>query len=73
MIGHIGQVMAEMILSFLEKYGIDINNCRCQSYDNESNMSGKYIGVQTIIKQQSQYVTFIPCAAKSLSCGGRFR
>ncbi|KAI6647183.1 Zinc finger MYM-type protein 1-like [Oopsacas minuta] len=44
-IGHTGQVIAEMILSFLEEYGIDINNCRGQTYDDASNMSGKYIGV----------------------------
>ena len=59
MIGHTGQVIAEMILGFLEKYGIDICNCRGQSYDNASNMSGKYISVQTIIKQQIQYAEFI--------------
>ena len=52
MIGHTGQVKAQMILDFLEKFGIDISNCRGQSYDNASNMSGKYIGVQTIIKHR---------------------
>ena len=71
MIGHTGQVIAEMILGFLEKYGIDISNCRGQSYDNASNMSGKYIGVQTIIKQQSQYASFIPSAAHSLILVGK--
>ena len=32
---------------------------------------GNNIGVQTIIKQQSQYATFIPCAAHSLNFVGK--
>ena len=60
-----------MILDFLEKYGIDISNCCGQSYDNASNMSCKYIGVQTIIKQHSQYAACIPCAAHSLNLVGK--
>ena len=71
MIGHTGQVIAEMILSFLEEHGIDKNNSRGQSYGNASNMVGKYIGVQTIIRQQSPYATFIPCAAHSLNLVGK--
>ena len=71
MIGHTGQVIAEMILSFLEEHGIDKNNYRGQSYDNASNMVGKYIGVQTIIRQHSPYATFIPCAAHSLNLVGK--
>ena len=34
-------------------------------------MVGKYIGVQTIIRQQSPYATFIPCAAHSLNLVGK--
>ena len=60
-----------MILGFLDKYRIDISNCSGQSYDNASNMSGKYIGVQTIIKQQSQYAAFISFAAHSLNLVGK--
>lgn len=71
MIGHTGQSIADMILSFLEKHGIDINNCRGQSYDNASNMSGKYVGVQTVIRQHCPYATFIPCAAHSLNLVGK--
>ena len=70
-IGHTGQNIADMILSFLEKHGIDIKNCRGQSYDNASNMSGKYAGVQTVIRQHSPYAAFIPCAAHSLNLVGK--
>ena len=41
MIGHTGKEIANMILTFLEENGIDIKNCRGQSYGNASNMSGK--------------------------------
>ena len=71
MIGHTGQNIADRILSFLEKHGIDIKNCRGQSYDNASNMSGKYAGVQTVIRQHSPYAAFIPCAAHSLNLVGK--
>ena len=34
-------------------------------------MSGKYIGVQTIIREQYSHVTFIQCAAHSLNLVGK--
>ena len=71
MVGHTGQVIAGMIPTFLEEHGIYINYCRGQSNDNESNMVGKYSGVQTIIRQQRPYATFMPCAAHSLNLVGK--
>jgi hypothetical protein len=44
--GHTERELAESLLKFLEKHGIDIANCRGQSYNNASNMSGKYNGMQ---------------------------
>ena len=59
-------------MTFLEKNGIDIKDCRGQSYDNASNMSGKYAGVQTsVIKQHCPHATFISCAAHSLNLVGK--
>ena len=69
MIGHTGQVIAEMILTFLEEHGIDINNCRGQSYDNASNMVGKYIGVQ--MRHLCDIYTM--CSSFPQSCGEKFR
>ena len=43
--GHTGQERADSLLQFLETVGIDIANCRGQSYDNAANMSGKYKGI----------------------------
>ena len=50
---------------------IPIKNCRGQSYDNATNMSGKYNGVQKIIKDICVYAEFIPYAAHSLNLVGK--
>ena len=42
MFSHTGAEIAEMILTFLKDNHINVENCRGQSYDNASNMSGKY-------------------------------
>ena len=41
---HTGEYLANILLSFLNEHEIDIANCRGQSYDNASNMSGRYKG-----------------------------
>ena len=46
---------------------IDFKNGRGQTYDNASNMSGKYIGMQHILKNKNSLVDYIPCAAHSLN------
>ena len=58
--GHKGIEMANALLTFLQSIDLDISNCRGQSYDNASNMSGKYIGMQTIIRQKSPHAVFVP-------------
>ena len=47
---HKSESLAERILSLISALGLDINMCRGQSYDNASNMSGKYSGVQSTIR-----------------------
>ena len=41
---HTGEYLANILLSFLNEHEIDIANCKGQSYDNASNMSGRYKG-----------------------------
>lgn len=67
---HKSEYLAETILSFLENHGIPIKDCRGQSYDNASNMSGKYTGVQARIKDKCEFATFVPCAGHSLNLVG---
>ena len=68
--GHTGQAQATALLKFLDAVGIDIANCCGQSYDNVSNMNGKYNGMQAIIHQKNRLAAFVPCAAHSLHLVG---
>ena len=54
----------------LSSYGIDIRNCRSQSYDNASNMSGVYSGVQARMRKVNDLAVWVPCAAHSLNLVG---
>lgn len=67
---HKSKYLEETILNFLEIHDIPIKDCRGQSYDNASNMSGKYSGLQTRIKEKCEFATFIPCAGHSLNLVG---
>ena len=51
---HKGKDMADLILEALNKSDIDVINCRGQSYDNASDMSGTYTGMQAEIKRTLQ-------------------
>ncbi|XP_059156041.1 zinc finger MYM-type protein 1-like [Physella acuta] len=70
MFSHTGSEIANLILTFLEENGIDIKNCRGQSYDNASNMSGKYNGVQAKIREKCDIALYVPCTAHSLNLVG---
>ena len=70
--GHSGEQLAESLLNFLGEHGIDVKDCRGQSYDNASNMSGKYNGMQARIRQLNELAEYIPCAAHSLNLVGQF-
>ena len=48
--------------------GINFIDCRGQSYDNASNMSGQYNGMQAHFKKVNPLA--IPCAAHSLNFWG---
>lgn len=43
---------------------------RGQSYDNASNMSGKYKGLQARIKDHNNLAEYVPCTAHSLNLVG---
>lgn len=42
---HKAEYLAETILKFLENYDIPMKDCCGQSYNNASNMAGKYSGL----------------------------
>ena len=51
--GHTGHQLADLLFEFIEDNGISLKDLRGQSYDNASNMSGKYKGMQAIIKERN--------------------
>jgi hypothetical protein len=67
---HKAKDLASRLLDFLDSKDIDVSNCRGQSYDNASNMAGKYSGVQAIIREKCPEATYIPCFAHSLNLAG---
>ena len=69
--GHSGIQLAESLLEYLKTNDIDIADCRGQSYDNASNMSGKYNGMQAIIRQHCNLAEYVPCVAHSLNLVGQ--
>jgi hypothetical protein len=71
MCGHSGRELADSLLEYLKTNDIDIADCRGQSYDNASNMSGKYNGMQAIIRQHCNLAVYVPCVAHSLNLVGQ--
>lgn len=68
--GHDAENLCNVILKFLRDNDISIADCRGQSYDNASNMSGQYTGVQARIKDINKSAVYVPCAAHSLNLVG---
>ena len=68
---HNAEHLQDKLLTFLNENGIDIGNCRSQSYDNASNMSGRYNGLQARIKQLNQIAEHVSCFAHSLDLVGK--
>ena len=52
---HTGHQLADLLFEFIEDNGINLKGLRGQSYDNASNMSGKYKGMQVIIKERGPF------------------
>lgn len=67
---HDGQYLFDLLHKILNDNNIDILNCRSQSYDNASNMSGLYSGVQAHFPNVNTLAEWVPCAAYSLTLVG---
>ena len=68
--GQTAEHMEETLKSELKELDIDLMDCHGQSYDNASNMAGKYSGLQARIKNKNPNADFIPCSAHSLNLVG---
>ena len=62
-----GKDLFELFLGHLEKLGLDLANCRGQSYDNGSNMQGKNQGVQKRVLDLNSKALCVPCGSHILN------
>ena len=58
--GHTGHQLADLLFEFTEDNGISLKDLRGQSYENASNISGRYQDLQAIIKECNHQVEYIP-------------
>ena len=66
-----GKEIAQAILDFLESVTLNFEeDCSGQAYDNAANMSGKYNGVQAILKKINENCIFSSCANHTLNLVG---
>ena len=62
--------MFKVLADFLEKHNLSIQDCRGQSYDNASSMSGKYNGLQALVRKENNLAVWLPCTGHSLNLVG---
>lgn len=62
-----GAGLTDVFVDYLNVIGIELKDCRGQSYDNGANMRGKYKGVQALILKKNPRAFFVPCANHSLN------
>ena len=62
-----GQGLADMMISFLDKQGLDLTKLRGQAYDGAGNMSGKTNGAAALITSQYPLALYVHCASHCLN------
>lgn len=67
---HNDQYFFAVLDTFLKDNNIDMMNFCSQSYDNTSNISSVYSGVQACFRTKNPLAKWIPCAAHSLNLVG---
>ncbi|GBN46869.1 hypothetical protein AVEN_137499-1 [Araneus ventricosus] len=67
---HDSAYLENVVLENLRNYSIELKNCRGQTYDNASNMSGRYTGLQARLKEHCKTATYVPCASHTLNLIG---
>ena len=67
---HGAENLADVVIEFLQRNGIPLSDCRGQTYDNASNMAGRYSGLQARLRAVNPVAVFVPCAGHSLKLVG---
>jgi len=62
-----GKGLADIIIQTLHSFGIQTKYLRGQGYDGCESISGRFNGVQTIIRQSYPLATYVHCAAHILN------
>ena len=68
---HKAEDLEKTIMSEIECLGLNIKDCRGQSYDNASNMADCYSGLQARLKKENELAIFVPCAGHRLNLVGK--
>lgn len=69
-VGHKAKDMLDVVISTLEEFGLNLQDCRGQSYDTAANMAGCYSGLKTRIQNLNPLAIYAPCAGHSLNLVG---
>ncbi|XP_039388604.1 zinc finger MYM-type protein 1-like [Mauremys reevesii] len=64
---HTSKWLETTVLEIIANLGLDIKNCRGQSFDNAANMAEKYSGLQARLNNANPCALFIPCSSHSLN------
>ncbi|GBN09095.1 hypothetical protein AVEN_61178-1 [Araneus ventricosus] len=67
---HDSAYLENAVLKNLRNYSIELKNCRGQTYDNASNMPGRFTGLQARLKEHCKTATYVPCASHTLNLIG---
>jgi len=67
---HKAETLAVNLLQYLDNESINFADCRGQTYDNASDMSGRYGGMQAYLTNVNLLAFYIPCMAHSLNLVG---
>ena len=67
---HGAKALTDTVVDFLYENKIPLSNCRGQSYDNASNMPGRYTSLQARIHQLDEFAIYVPFAGHSLNLVG---
>ena len=62
-----GEAIHAEILECLQKHGLDVQDCRAQTYDGAANMSGAVNGCQAHIKRLQPLADYFHCASHKLN------
>lgn len=67
---HTGESLANTVIAMVKDLGLELSNCRGQSYDNVNNKSGRYNGLQALLKKCNRLIHYVLSAAHSLNLIG---